>query len=151
LMLITSYCATFALRAWYGGCDFIGGINIPSNLLLITGMSALTFAGAKGITTNKIASAALSPNSPLKAPANAPSLWNLVQNDNGLFDIGDFQMLVVTFIAIVAYLLLLFTFLGDLPAAKHIDLPDVDTTILATFGLGQGSYLAKKAAGQLGG
>jgi hypothetical protein len=26
----------------------------------------------------------------------------------------------------------------------------VDTTILATFGLGQGAYLAKKAAGNVG-
>jgi len=29
-------------------------------------------------------------------------------------------------------------------------LPDVDTTILATFGLGQGAYLTKKAVGEVG-
>jgi hypothetical protein len=59
-------------------------------------------------------------------------------------------MLVVTFIAVATYLVLVFHFLGTIETAKAISLPDVDTTLLAAFGLGQGAYLAKKAAGNVG-
>lgn len=148
-VLITTYATTFLLRAWYAGCEFIGGINIPTNLLLLTGMSALTFAGAKGITTSKVARATTAANPQPKPRADTPSLWNLVQNDDGLFDFGDFQMLVVTIVAVITYLVLVFSFLSTIEASKTISLPDLDTTILAAFGLGQGSYLAKKAAGQV--
>jgi hypothetical protein len=36
--------------------------------------------------------------------------------------------------------------LGNLPLQEHVSLPDVDGSLLAAFGIGQGSYLAKKAA-----
>jgi hypothetical protein len=147
LVLISTYTGTFIFRAWYLGCEFLGGINIPSNLLLLSGISALTYAGAKGITTSKVETA--TGNDP-KPPAPSPSLWNLVQNDHKVFDFGDFQMLVVTFIAIATYLLLVIAFLTTITASTTVSLPDLDTTILATFGLGQGSYLAKKAVGPVG-
>ena len=75
---------------------------------------------------------------------------DLVQNDVGGFDFGDFQMLVVTFLAVAMYLILIFHFLGSIDFTKTLTLPDVDTTILAGFGLGQGAYLTKKAAGNVG-
>ena len=37
-----------------------------------------------------------------------------------------------------------------LPFVVYLLMPDVDTTILATFGLGQGAYLTKKAVGAVG-
>jgi hypothetical protein len=40
--------------------------------------------------------------------------------------------------------------LGTIEFVKPITLPDVDSTILAGFGLGQGAYLTKKAVGNLG-
>jgi hypothetical protein len=43
-----------------------------------------------------------------------------------------------------------FHFLGKLALASPITLPDVDTALLATFGIGQGAYLFKKAALPLG-
>jgi hypothetical protein len=73
-----------------------------------------------------------------------------VQNDVGSFDFGDFQMLVVTLLAVTMYLMLIFHFLGSIEFTKALTLPDVDTTVLAAFGLGQGAYLAKKAAGNVG-
>jgi len=59
-------------------------------------------------------------------------------------------MLIITLLATGMYLVLVFNFLGSLDLRATVDLPNVDTTILATFGLGQGAYLAKKAAGNLG-
>lgn len=75
---------------------------------------------------------------------------NLVQNDLGGFDFGDFQMLVVTLLAIAMYLILILHFLSSIEFRTTVTLPDVDSTVLAAFGLGQGAYLAKKAAGDVG-
>ena len=147
---IVTYIAAVYLRATSAGSEFLGGANIPQNLLLLSGMSALSFAGAKGITTNKIQNAVEQGVTDPKPSARAPSFWNLVQDDKGNFDIGDFQMLVVTLLAVGMYLVLVFHFLGTLEMRRTIDLPDLDTTILAAFGLGQGAYLAKKAAGTPG-
>ncbi|PYV54561.1 MAG: hypothetical protein DMG98_17960 [Acidobacteria bacterium] len=55
-------------------------------------------------------------------------------------------MLAVTLIAVATYIALIFTFLGTIEYSKVVNLPDVNTTILATFGLGQDRYLTKKPA-----
>jgi hypothetical protein len=154
-VLISTYLATLAIRVWYAGCDFIGGVNIPHNLLLLSGMSALTFAGAKAITTSKVNAEKAKPNGNQDpkdtAHATANLFRDLTHNDTpAQLDFGDFQMLIVTLIAVGTYLVLVFSFLGTIEAAKTITLPDVDTTILAAFTLGQGAYLAKKAAGNVG-
>ena len=66
------------------------------------------------------------------------------------FDFGDFQMLVVTLVAVTMYLLAAYHFLGQIQFAASVSLPDVDTTVLSAFGLGQGAYLVKKAVGNVG-
>jgi len=163
-VLISTYMATVALRIHFAGWGFIGGVNIPQNLLLISGLSAITYGGAKAITTAKV-DAAMNP-APAVAGAVAPAPNNdpknalqagqarffrdLVQNDYGRFDFGDFQMLIVTFLAVVMYLMLIFHFLGYIAKVDTVTLPDVDTTILSAFGIGQGAYLTKKAAGNVG-
>jgi hypothetical protein len=48
------------------------------------------------------------------------------------------------------YLVLVLHFLGSLELRATITLPDVDSTVLAVFGLGQGAYLTKKAVGNVG-
>ena len=163
-IVISTYIATVAFRVGYAGWEFLGGVSIPQNLLVLSGLSALTYGGAKAITTAK-ANAALNPAPPVAgagAPAANPGpktallpgqerfFRDLVQNDIGSFDFGDFQMLVVTLLAVAMYLMLIFHFLGSIEFTKTLTLPDVDTTILAAFGLGQGAYLTKKAAGNVG-
>jgi hypothetical protein len=152
LLLISSYVAAMVLRVWYAGWDFLGAVNIPENLLLLSGLSALTYGGAKAITTSKVdAAPPANPLAPTKTVAQSPSfLKDLCQNDAGNFDFGDFQMLVVVCLAVVTYLLLFFHFFETVTFVKSITLPDVDTTILSVVGLGQGAYLAKKAGGDLG-
>jgi len=229
-VLITTYIATLWLRVWAAGGDFIGGVDIPKNLLLLSGMSALTYGGAKAITSSKDAA----PGTPQKTRADKPNFFfDLTHNDYGppvsaqpevpaqaavpakpavaykaavpaqpevpaqaatatrpaipykaavpaqpeilaqaaiaakpavaykaavpaqdpgpgLFDFGDFQMLVITLIAVVTYSVLIFNFFGTIEYSKTVSLPDVDTTLLAAFGLGQGAYLTKKAVGNVG-
>jgi hypothetical protein len=182
-VLITTYIAMLWLRAFALGWDYWGGINIPQNLLLISGMSAFTFGAAKGITTAKVADAKLKGNADPKNSANAKAslMANLTQNDGvttappaavvvpvpgqkaaeavlfvaghvkpPVLDLGDFQMVVITLLAVSVYLVLVFHFSAVLAKTSVIMLPDVDTTILATFGLGHGAYLAKKAVSNVG-
>jgi hypothetical protein len=146
---IVTYVATVWLRARGLGADFLGIVNIPQNLLLLSGMSALSFAAAKGITTSKVQSA-LERGQLAPKPKGKPNFfYDLTHNDTGQLDLGDFQMLVITLVATVMYIALSFHFLGTLETRSAVSLPDVDTTILAAFGLGQGAYLAKKAVGDV--
>lgn len=196
-VLISTYLATVVFRVWFAGWDFFGAVSIPQHLLELSGLSAITYGGAKAITTAKV-NAAMNP-APVAVPVSVPPptagaipgtatpfttvtvlasggtmpvafmtppanlnpkndkgegsenfVKDLVQNDKGGFDFGDFQMLVVTFVAVGMYLTLVFHYLGSVELLKTATLPDIDTTILASFGLGQGAYLAKKAGGTVG-
>lgn len=152
-VLITSYIAAVFFRAWYGGGAFIGNVNIPAHLAEISGLSALTFAVSKGITQSKAAAAsaaaAIAPAGvvvPTKTAAAAPSFpSDLLKDDSGNFDLGDFQMIVITALAFTVYLVQIYQFLAAIQLRVAVTLPDVDSTLLATFGLGQGAYLTKKA------
>jgi hypothetical protein len=150
-IVVISYLATFFMRWRILGGDMLGGINIPQNLFLLSGMSALTFTAAKGITVAKIQSAEAAGIVNVKPFATAARFWSdLTSNDSNQFDLGDFQMLAMTFLAVGTFTVLMFHFLGSLEARTLVNLPDVDTTILASFGLGHGAYLTKKAVGTVG-
>ncbi|MGA9868680.1 MAG: hypothetical protein WBQ75_19820 [Acetobacteraceae bacterium] len=147
------YAATVALRIVVLGWDYIGGVDMPTNLIALTGLSAFSFGGAKVVTVAKVNAAATQyPTVRAKPSAPAPRLMaDLVQNDNGQADLGDFQMILVTLVAVAIFLVTAFHFLGALELATPTTiLPDVDTGLLASFGIGQGAYLVKKAAGNLG-
>ena len=73
---------------------------------------------------------------------------NMSLDDRGNPDIGDFQMFVITLLAVVVYSIQIAKFLGAMELRQVITVPDVDSTLLATFGLGQGAYLAKKYASE---
>ena len=59
-----------------------------------------------------------------------PHLRDLFRDDLGDIDFGDFQKILITLIAI----------------SGSVSLPDIDTVLLSSFGLGQGAYLVKKMA-----
>lgn len=174
-VLITTYVATFALRAKAG---VIGQISIPQNLLLLSGMSAFTYAAAKGITTSKVNDAKAQGIADPKNTAASPSLLKNLTHDDGSapivvapagiapgapmallnrgkqpsLDLGDTQMVIVTLLAVAAYLYTTLHFMGN---STHlydatVKLPDVDSTILSIFGIGQGAYITKKAVGNVG-
>jgi hypothetical protein len=174
-VLITTYIVTFALRAKAG---VIGQISIPEHLLLLSGMSAFTYAAAKGITTSKVNEAQAQGIADPKNTAASPSLLKNLTHDDGSapivvapagiapgapmallnrgklpsLDLGDTQMVIVTLLAVAAYLYTTLHFMGN---STHlydatVKLPDVDSTILSIFGIGQGAYITKKAVGNVG-
>jgi len=149
ILLISTYVSAFILR-WTDAGGVLGCIGIPMHLAVLSGLSGLTTAGAKGITANKVANAPAPPANAQNGKWNdnkaAASLGDLIRDDNNRFDFGDFQMLVMTLIAVVSYGIIAYAFLGAIPAQATISLPDVDGTVLAMFGVGQGAYLTKKAA-----
>jgi hypothetical protein len=172
-VLITTYIATFGLRA-FGGV--IGQIGIPEHLLLLSGMSAFTYAAAKGITTSKVNDAQARGIADPKSTAASPSLLRNLTQDDGVapiaaesavpgaplhllrvgrlpsLDLGDAQMVIVTLLAVAVYVCGVLHFMGipDKLYAVTANLPDVDSTILSIFGLGQGAYITKKAVGNVG-
>ena len=142
-VLVVSYISLNLLRVIYGDLGFVGGTEIPQNLLFLSGVSALTYGGAKVITQSQVNSKPASKPEPIDGKSH---LADLVTDDDGNTDFGDLQMSFITLLAVVVYLLQLFNFLGTLEFHRLVTLPDVDTTILSIFGLSQGAYLAKKAA-----
>lgn len=150
--LISAYLATIALRWSHGGPALVGGVDIPANLLMLSGMSAMSFAGAKQIVSSRIARSGgnlMRAKPPSRSGPRFPS--DLITDDSGVRpDLGDFQMLVVTLLAVSVYLIQICTWLGDVPLSANATLPDVDQTILGTFGIGQATYLVKKYVGDSG-
>jgi len=151
------YLSAVWLRFEWLGADFIGGVALTSNLIALTGLSAISFGGAKVITLQKIANAqgnasSSPPGSPPagKTPGKPNLITDLFQNDQGDSDLGDVEMILITVLAVVIFVAASFHFLGKLALASPVTLPDVDTTLLAGFGIGQGAYLFKKAALPLG-
>lgn len=213
-VLFTVYLAAILMLLFDGWLDYIGNIAIPQNLVILSGLSALTFGAAKAITVTKVqdaktsstaaqaaadgpagadadpaaqapAAAAQAPNTqgaqaaaaapgagaapaaadpPTPAQQNAanrvlhlkvrgarrPQFRDLVRDDEGCLDLGDFQALFITVLALVVYLISGYAFLAQLPVSADIRLPDVDTALLSVFGLGQGAYLIKKAVSPAG-
>jgi hypothetical protein len=139
--VMTAYLALLALRIIYFHWQFIGGINLSQNLIMLSGLSAFSFGAARVIRQSKEGPA----GAPTPDPDVRPSFSDLVQNDKRTADIGDFQMLLITIIAVVIFLMATFHALGHLAVASTTSLPDVDTTLLSLFGIGQGAYLVKKA------
>jgi len=148
------YLTTVLLRAWLGlgtgNSDMFGGVDIPPNLLAVSGLSGLTFAGARTITTAKD-DAAQAQGLVQKTPdPHGASFYDLFQDDHDHVDLGDTQMILITVIAIILYLAKSFVFWATLKVESSVMMPEIDTYLLASFGIGQGAYLAKKAGSKPG-
>lgn len=143
--VVTAYLATLYLRWWASVPSLIGGVDIPQNLLLLSGISALSFGTAKGITQGKENRAAAA-GVAAKPPADQPRFpSDLVSDDSGQPDLGDFQMVVITLIAVGVYAVQMFDFLSLLHMSAQVSMPDVDPTLLGIFGISHGAYITKKA------
>ncbi|MEG8024372.1 hypothetical protein QP162_07770 [Sphingomonas aurantiaca] len=155
-----AYVATNILRAFVLDGDFIGGVELTGNVVALTGLSAFTFGAAKVVASQKADGQTLgaapitlppgatqaTPVSPVKTIADKARLTDLVRDDKGNADLGDLQMIFVTLAAVIIFLCQSFWWLSALQIAAQVVSPDVDTALLATFGIGQGAYLFKKAA-----
>lgn len=154
--VITVYLAMLGLRVYFGGLNLVVGLDIPGNLLMLSGLSALTYGGAKAVTVQKQANAqatvaaAREKGQPVdqisikeEGAPNFPE--NLFQGDDGQLDLGDSESVFITLLAVFVFLFASFAWLEWVEILNNWSLPDVDGTLLATFGLGQGAYLTKKA------
>ena len=105
----------------------------------------MPISGAKNITVKKAADARASGIAPVKRSGDSSFFGDLLKDDDGTFDLGDYQMIVITLIAMLSYVLVTLHFLSRLEQRVAITLPDVDSIMLGLFGVGQGAYLTKKA------
>ncbi|KRA62036.1 hypothetical protein ASD89_23365 [Caulobacter sp. Root656] len=142
------YGATLILRAWFLGWEFMGGIAMTANVLAMTGLSGLSFGAAKVVAVQKDANAAATPGAAPAPPdpAPRPRIADLVLNDYGAADLGDFQMILISSLATLIFAAASWEFLTMVDIVRATTLPDVDTALLGGFGVGQGAYLIKKAA-----
>ncbi|HKV09315.1 MAG TPA: hypothetical protein VJ725_14320, partial [Thermoanaerobaculia bacterium] len=147
LLTMSVYLATLWLRYFKGFPPLVGGVGIPENLLLLSGISALTFSGAKGINQSRENAAAAGQRSDVKTRAAKPRPADLFTNDAGQPDLGDFQMVVITLIAGVVYTSQVISFFGVMDLCAKVAVPDVDPTLLGIFGISHGTYLTKKFVG----
>jgi hypothetical protein len=153
LAVLSSYLAAIALRGYRGGAFLAGGVEIPANVLWISGLSVLGFAGAKQIVVSRIRNAPATAFRVAKtaSPTGGRFPRDLVTDDTGQRpDLGDIQMLLVSLIAAVTYLVHVFGWLGILHLNARVELPDIGSTMLGLFGAGQAAYLGKKLTDDTG-
>jgi hypothetical protein len=152
-VVVFTYAWYYALRVAKAGNEPPAAINdLPANVLLAMGISVVTMAGAKAITTSYLLRGLI--DKPAQSPNEAAAV-DLVQNDNEGPDLTKIQMLVWTFIAITVYLVQVAMTArtygvgcsllppgADLP--PNCRFPDIDAALMVLMGLGQGAYLGNK-------
>jgi IPT/TIG domain len=141
-VVVFSYAWLYAVRAHARHTEAIN--TIPQNVLLAMGISIVTLAGAKAITSSYVLSGRI--NKP--EPADGASLSDLVANDNDAPDLTKIQMLVWTLIAVVVYLVQVNASVGHFSTCTQgvadCTFPDIDAALMVLMGLGQGAYLGNK-------
>lgn len=147
-LVVSAYIAIVSHRIMAAGWNYVGGVDIPQNLLILSGISVLTFTAAKAITSGKVERAATEGKLEIKAPADAPKATDLINDDSNRTDLGDFQMVAITILAVIIYAISAVEFMESIEFRRVVTMPDVDATLLSIFGLGQAAYLGKKAAGE---
>jgi hypothetical protein len=148
IVILSVFLAVFILRLTRGDWLF-GSIAMPVNLGLLAGISGLSFVGAKAITVSKEEKSKAS-SAPAKTTAAEPELGHLIADDKKDPNFGDFQMIMVTIVAVIVYLMQVWNFLGTMELTAATSLPDIDGSLTTLFGISQASYLGNKAAGKPG-
>ncbi|SEO59616.1 hypothetical protein [Nitrosovibrio sp. Nv6] len=147
-LVISAYIAIVSHRILAAGWSYVGGVDIPPHLLILSGISVLTFTAAKAITAGKVERAASEGKTDVKTSADIPQATDLICDDSRRTDLGDFQMVVITILAVIIYAISAVEFMEQIEFRRVVTMPDVDATLLSIFGLGQAAYLGKKAAGE---
>ena len=106
----------------------------------------LSYAGAKAVTQSQV-DEAMAKGEVVRTKADNPAIKNLITSKGDRVDIGDYQMVVITILAVIVYAVGVVEFMGHIEFRRQVTMPDVDATLLTIFGLGQAAYLGKKYAG----
>ncbi|HLY02228.1 MAG TPA: kelch repeat-containing protein [Candidatus Cybelea sp.] len=116
----------------------------PDHVMLAMGFSVITLASAKGITTAYVYAGRVA-----KGTGNSWRLRDLVcADDSTTPDLSKIQMLTWTIIAVGSYLYAAIHTTAACGAPQGLSvpcgIPDIDTSLMALMGIGQGAYLGAK-------
>lgn len=141
VVVLFAYVLAIATRSRDGIFEAV--LEIPRNVLYAMGFTVTTMATAKGVKVGYINSGRLAPTTAPKA-----RLRDLVTDDAGVPDLSKVQMLLWTTLAAVLFLFRTYEAVKMYSTGDNdlSTLPDIDTTLMALMGLGQGGYLGKKIA-----
>jgi hypothetical protein len=151
VVIVFSYLTLFAFKAV--DSQFID-LTLTPNLLIVMGISATTAVAAKGIAVGNATAAAKAKGlvvipgaaGPVLLPGALPSLAGLFQADDGTPDLGKIQLMIWTMIGVCIYLAMV-----QYQLTHGIrKMPDIGQTLMVLMGLGNGTYLGKKIAGNGG-
>lgn len=138
--IIFSYSAIFSMKVAAGNYDPIS--EIPKNVLIAMGMSALSATVAKGITVGYVSSGRITKPAPTPETSGVGAI---LQDDTGFPDLSKVQMIAWTLIAIVTYLIAV---ASRIHTGNFQGLPDIDSALMVLMGIGHGAYLGKKLVSQ---
>jgi len=134
LVVLYAYIV-IVVDAYYNHSNVQLGISIPQNLILVMGLSATTMLAAKGITSNYADTEKVDKSDTVKG--------GLFLDDSGYPDLAKIQLMSWTFIGIGIFLLkTLNGIIGSTEALTAV--PDIDGTLVALMGIGEGAYIGKK-------
>jgi hypothetical protein len=159
-VVLFAYVTLWVLRARQG--DFSALPDIPTNVMVVLGISTGTAAVAKGIAVSNehrraraaaavIAAAAagvpvVAPPPGTPPPKIAPPAGTtqgiLVDDATNAPDLAKVQMVGFTFVAIAIFIATLIHQIASSPPL--VTLPDIDSSLMVLMGISQGGYLAKK-------
>jgi hypothetical protein len=130
---------------------------LPTDVLILMGLSVVTAATAKGIAASRpdaaakaktVAEAASTARSLGTAPT-APTRYAQLVTDNENGEISSFskvQILVWTVVAACVYVVTAILARGGFVAGTATSYPDVDAALVVLVGLSHGAYLGNKIA-----
>jgi hypothetical protein len=80
-LVISACIAIVSHRILAAGWSYVRGVDIPPNLLILSGISVLTFTAAKAITSGKVEKAVTEGRTEVKSSADAPQATDLICDD----------------------------------------------------------------------
>jgi len=135
-VIVFSYVVLWVLRAKQG--DYSAISNIPVNLLTVLGFSTGTAAIAKGITAGYVQLGRIA-HPPAVSGAKG---GGLIQDDNGVPDLGKVQLMAFTLISVGIFLATLIHQVVSNPVITTM--PNIDSSLLVLMGISEGGYLGNK-------
>jgi hypothetical protein len=145
IAVLFSYVALLDAR-WLHGLNEVVP-NIPPNLLVALGISAVTTTGAAAVTASNVDS-----GRQVKPRAQNLGLAPIFEGDDERPDLGKVQLMAFTLIAILVFLGMVFQEIAAIPGLAAMtppvtpanSLPDIDASLMALMGLGSAVYLGGK-------
>ena len=145
VVVLASYLAIWFARLHLGATGAIGAV--PQSVLAAMGLSLGTTVTAALITSRRVTT-----GRERRDPADASDLGfgQLICDDVGQPNLAKTQLLAWTAVALAIYVVTTVVTVARTAAATSLEglppLPDIEPTLLILMGIGQGAYLAVKAA-----